>query len=138
MIRIALLLLLVASAAHAEVVVAVRTIPANTIITADDISLHEIRGAEGETDPYLFVGMEARIALYSGRPLHLPDVRLPAIVERNQIIPLKFQNGNLIISTDGRSLARASPGEIIRVLNLASRTTVSAKIGTDGVAYVSQ
>ncbi|WP_340425144.1 flagellar basal body P-ring formation chaperone FlgA [Yoonia sp. GPGPB17] len=58
------------------------------------------------------------------------------VVERNQIVPLLFEKNGLIISTDGRALGRAGPGDTIRVMNIGSRTTVSATIGNDGVAYV--
>ncbi|WP_373487298.1 flagella basal body P-ring formation protein FlgA, partial [Blastomonas sp.] len=40
-------------------------------------------------------------------------------------------------STDGRALGRAGVGDVIRVMNLTSRTTVTAQIGADGAAYVS-
>lgn len=122
----------------AETVVASRTLPAQTIITPDDITMRNDAGGSGESDPLLFIGMEARVALYAGRPIKIGDVGLPAIVERNQIIPLIFERDGLRITTEGRSLGRAGPGEIIRVLNLTSRSTVSAKIAADGVAYVSQ
>lgn len=122
----------------AETVVAARTIPAQTLIAPEDLAFKEGDTAGGESDPLLFVGMETRVALYAGRPISVADVGFPAIVDRNQIIPLIFQSNGLMISTEGRSLARAGPGEIIRVMNLSSRTTVSARIGEDGVAYVSQ
>lgn len=138
MIRLICFLVCLALPANAETVVAARTIPAQSVISAEDLAFQDGDLPGGESDPLLFVGMEARVALYAGRPINIADVGFPAIVDRNQIIPLIFQSNGLMISTEGRSLARAGPGEIIRVMNLASRTTVSARIGDDGVAYVSQ
>ena len=137
MIRL-LILILLGSPAAAETIVAARTIPAQTLIALDDLLLRDVTIAGGETDPLLFVGMESRVALYAGRPIRVGDVSFPAVVERNQIIPLIFVRNGLKISTEGRSLARAGPGEMIRIMNLASRSTVSARIGEDGAAYVSQ
>ena len=137
MIRLALTLILLAAPAVAETVVAARTIPARTLIAPTDLAFRDGTFAGGESDPMLFVGMEARIAIYAGRPIRAADVNPPAIVDRNQIIPLIYENRGIRIATEGRSLARAGPGEIIRVMNLSSRATVSARIGTDGVAYVS-
>jgi flagella basal body P-ring formation protein FlgA len=137
MIR-AIILCLLASPLAAETIVAARTIPAQTLIGPDDLLLRDITIAGGETDPLLFVGMESRVALYAGRPIRAGDVGFPAVVERNQIIPLIFQRSGLTIATEGRSLARAGPGEMIRIMNLGSRSTVTARIGQDGVAYVSQ
>ena len=34
-------------------------------------------------------------------------------------------------------LDRAGPGDLIRVMNLSSRSTVTARVGSDGAAYVS-
>ena len=138
MIRTLAIFCLWASSASAEIVVAARTLPAQTIITRDDLLINTGSAMGGESDPLLFVGMESRVALYAGRPIRVGDVGFPAIVERNQILPLIYRSNGLMISTEGRSLARAGPGEIIRVMNLTSRSTVSAKIGTDGIAYVTQ
>lgn len=138
MTRLLFILCLWSTNALAETVVAARTIPAQTLISAEDLLLREGDTDGGETDPLLFVGMESRVALYAGRPIRVGDVGFPAVVERNQIIPLVFSSNGLKISTEGRSLARAGPGDIIRVMNLTSRSTVSAKIGSDGVAYVTQ
>lgn len=138
MIRIYLVLMFLGLPAMAETIVAARTIPAQALISPEDLAFRDDNVAGGETDPLLFVGMEARVALYAGRPINIADVGLPAIVDRNQIIPLIFHSNGLMISTEGRSLARAGPGEIIRIMNLASRTTVNARIGDDGFAYVSQ
>lgn len=137
MIRI-LIILLAATPLSAETVVAARTIPAQTLIAPDDLLVRDVTIAGGESDPLLFVGMESRVALYAGRPIRAGDVGFPAVVERNQIVSLIFLQNGLRIATEGRSLARAGPGETIRVMNLSSRSTVSARIGTDGAAYVSQ
>jgi len=124
--------------AQAETVVAIKTISANSMIKMDDITIIDQSIVGGESDPALFVGMEARVALYAGRAISISDVGLPAIVERNQRLPLVFRGGGITIRTDGRSLTRAGPGDSVRVMNLASRTTVFAILGDDGVAYVGE
>lgn len=97
-----------------------------------------VQASGGIDDPLLLVGMEARVAIYAGRPVRPSDVGSPAIVDRNEIIPLIFTAGGLYIATDGRALGRAGVGEVIRVMNLSSRTTVSARIKEDGAAYVTR
>ena len=135
MIR-SLCFLLFAAPLHAETIVAARTIPAQTVITAQDLMRNPKTMDGGESDPELFIGMEARTALYAGRPIRVADVGFPAIIERNQLVPLIYNHGGLIIRTEGRALARAGVGESIRVMNMSSRNTVSARIGQDGAAYV--
>ena len=138
MIRLVLLLMCLAGPALAEVLVAVRTIPAQTIIAAEDLAFKDAAGAGGLDDPAQLVGMEARVALFPGRPIRLADVGPPAVVERNALVKLVYETAGLTITTDGRALDRAGPGDLIRVMNLASRTTVTAQIDAMGVAHVSR
>ena len=137
MIRPVLCLALCATSAHAEAVFAARTIRARSVITADDLTIRDVALPGGVEDPELLIGQEAKVTLYLGRPVTERDVGFPAIVERNQIIPLVFDRGSVFISAEGRALDRAGPGESIRVMNLASRSTVYAVIGADGAGYVS-
>ncbi|MFQ6546819.1 flagellar basal body P-ring formation chaperone FlgA [Aestuariibius sp. 2305UL40-4] len=137
MIRTAFVLFLLGGPAVADTIVATRTIRPQSIITSGDIERRDgvVSGAIDNVD--LVVGMEARSALYPGRPILFAQIGPPAIVERNQILTLVFQEGALTISTEGRALGRGAAGEKIRVMNLASRNTVTALIGQDGTAYVS-
>ena len=128
---------LAALPAAADTLVATRTIRPQEIIGPADLVLQPIEVAGAVSDPALLVGQEARVALYAGRPVRTTDVGPPAVVERNAIVPLIYNHNGLNIATEGRALDRAGPGEIIRVMNVASRTTVSARIGADGAAYVS-
>lgn len=136
MIRALLFLLVVAGPLAAETVVAARTIPAHTILTPDDLLTRDIQTIGAGSDPGAFVGMETRVALYAGRPVRPGDVGPPAVVERNQIIRLVYAGNGLTISTEGRALDRAGAGDVIRVMNIMSRQTVSARIDDQGVAYV--
>lgn len=130
--------LLAAMPASAETVVAARTIPAHTIIAPEDLAVKAATVPGAATLPDELIGMETRIALYAGRPVSPADVGFPSVVDRNQIVPLIYERDGLKISTDGRSLDRAGPGDVIRVMNIASRKTVTARIGIDGAAYVGQ
>ena len=136
MIRV-LLFLIAATPAAADIAVAARTLPAQSILTEDDILMREIAIPGGVSDPSLLIGLEAKVALYAGRPIRQGDVGFPATVERNQILSLVYRRSGLVITTEGRALDRAGPGDTIRVMNLASRATVTAVIGMDGAAYVS-
>lgn len=135
---LALLLAFFAGPVVAEAVVAARTLPARTIIGPDDVLLRDVIVAGGLERADLVVGQEARVALYAGRPIRIGDVGPPAVIERNQIVMLVYQRGGIVISTEGRALDRAGPGDLIRVMNLSSRTTVTAQIGINGTAFVAQ
>lgn len=138
MIRLASLLCCLGSLAGAETLIAARTIPARTILAPEDILIRDVSVAGGMADPALAIGQEARVALYAGRPIRLADLATPAIVERNQIIQIVYRQSGIVISTEGRALDRAGPGDWIRVMNLSSRATITAQIHESGVALVSQ
>ncbi len=124
--------------ALAETLVAARTIRAQELIGPEDLILRDVQMAGGLADPAVVIGMEARVAIYAGRPIRPGDIGTPSVVDRNEVIPLIYSSGGLRISTEGRALGRAGPGEIIRVMNLSSRTTVTARIDQYGAAHVAQ
>ena len=131
------MLILIPGGALADTLIATRTLRAQTILTPADLALEpgDLPGAL--TAPEEAVGLETRVAIYAGRPLHPEELGPPAIVERNQIVPLSYRRGGLIIQTEGRALDRAGVGDTIRVMNVGSRSTVFARIAPDGSAIVS-
>ncbi|WP_397541805.1 flagellar basal body P-ring formation chaperone FlgA [Roseovarius salis] len=131
------LLCVLPCAAWADIVVATRTIRAQTIVTPADVAVKPGEVAGAAIHPGEVIGKEARAALYAGRPIRLADVGPPAVIERNEIVPLIFTRGGLHIVTEGRSLSRATAGERVRVMNLSSRSTVSGRVRDDGRVFVS-
>ena len=131
-----LVLLLLTGPALAESVVATRTLRPNTVIGPEDLTIVDAALPGAFTDPAMALGLETRVAIYAGRPVLQSDLGTPTLVQRNQVVSLVYLAGGLAISTEGRALARGSEGETVRVINLASRTTVSGRIGPDGAVYV--
>ncbi|RNF35187.1 flagellar basal body P-ring formation chaperone FlgA [Paracoccus methylarcula] len=118
-------------------VIATRTLPAGTVITAADLRAGK-EGAGGIEDPSRFVGQETRITIYEGRPIQASLLRAPRLVERNQIVRLLFRRGTVNIATDARALDQGGAGELVRVMNLDSRTTVTARIAPDGTLHAAR
>lgn len=120
----------------AEAVVTTRIIRAGEVIERHDLTVVEasipgtVTGVEG------IAGQEARVALYPGRPIRAAQIGPPAVVERNQPVPLAYHAGGLAITTEGRALARGGTGDVIPVLNLSSRNTVKGRIMSDGTIRV--
>ncbi len=131
-----LVLFLLAGPALAESVVATRTIRAQSVLGPDDVTMVAAALPGALSDARHAVGLEARVAIYAGKPVRLSDLGPPTLVQRNQQVALIYLSGGLAISTEGRALARGSEGEVIRIMNLGSRTTVSGRIGPDGAVYV--
>lgn len=131
-----LVLLLTVTPALADSVVATRTLRAQTVIMPGDLTLVAADLPGALQDPAAALGLETRVAIYAGRPVRAADLGPPTLVQRNQLVTLVYLSGALAISTEGRALDRASAGEVARALNLASRTTVSGRVGPDGAIYV--
>lgn len=118
------------------VVVPVRTLRPGTLIEARDLAVADRRAEGALQDLALAVGMEAAVALYPNRPVYPGDLAPPTLVDRNQIVRLVFDTGSLRIVTEGRALDRAPAGGLVRVMNLASRTTVTGTVDPDGSVRV--
>ena len=131
-----ILVLILPTAAMADSVVATRTIKAQSVVQMDDVTLAERAIPNALDNVASAVGQEARISIYAGRPILAADLGPPTVVDRNQIVPLVYQSGALAILTEGRALARGGVGDMIRVMNLASRSTVSGRIAANGAVLV--
>jgi len=137
MIRNLFIFMLITGPLAAETIVPIRTLaPGREILESDLIqSENSIPGAVSKFSS--IIGKEARIALYANRPIFPDDLREPAIIKRNQIVTLVFQQNMISISTQGRALARAGIGEKIKAMNSTSKTVVIGQVQTDGSIWVS-
>ena len=134
--RTLLALFLSAAPVAADTLMAVRVVRPNAIIAPEDISVSQtaIAGAlPGDAD---IIGLEAKVTLYPGRPILPAHVGPAALVERNQPVSLIYRSGGLTISTEARALSRGAVGDSVRVMNLASRSTVVGRIRSDGSVEV--
>lgn len=129
-------LLLIPGIASAESLIAVRTIPAQSVIAAEDVSLVDAVMDGVVLTPAAAIGQEARVTIYAGRAVLLADLGPAAVVDRNQLVPLRFQAGTLAIMTEGRALERGAEGDVIRIMNLSSRLTVTGRVMPDGSVNV--
>lgn len=137
MMRVLALMALWPAASMADSVVATRTIRAQTVIQAQDLALvpADIPGAL--IAPDAAVGLEAKVTLYAGRPVHAADLGPPTLIQRNQVVSVVYQIAGLTIHTDGRALERGGVGDVIKVMNLSSHLTVQGTIAADGSVGVS-
>lgn len=136
-VTLALALLAALPAPASETLVAARTIRATALIGPTDVVQVPGRAPGALSHPDEVVGLEARVALYAGRPIRPGDVGPPALVERNGLVTLVYRRSGLTIHADGRALGRAAEGEPLRVMNLSSRTTVTGIVAADGAVHVS-
>ncbi len=136
MLRLLALLSLLASPLRAEMLVAARMIPAGTLLEPRDVLLREGTAAGAVLAVEEAVGLESRVVLYPGRPIRAADLGPPALVERNQIVTLVYRRSGLLIATEARALGRGGVGDMLRVMNLASRSTVTGQVDEAGRVIV--
>ena len=108
-----------------------RTLPAGTIITPADLRAVD-SDRPGIDDPSQAIGLQTRITIYEGRPIQATLLQAPKLVGRNQIVRLSFRRGALRIDAQGRTLSDGAAGEVIRVMNLESRSIIVALVEDDG------
>ncbi|XDA98481.1 flagellar basal body P-ring formation chaperone FlgA [Sulfitobacter sp. LCG007] len=135
-LRFALVLAAIGQAAPADIVVPTRTIRANAIVTEGDVTAQPGENPDAFDRPGDVIGQEARVTLFAGRPIRLDEIGPPALVDRNQIVALRFETAGLMITTDGRALERGGVGDMVRIMNLSSRATLFGEIQPDGSVRV--
>jgi len=134
--NMALAILMFPTIAFADTLIATRTVRAHTVLTQADVTLVRNSSPSVLTDINNVVGLETRVTLYEGRPINSRDIGPAVIVQRNQIVTLMYRRGGLTISAEARSLGRAGVGESVRIMNLASRQTVTGIVSQDGTVFV--
>lgn len=121
----------------ADTLTAARVIRANTIIEPSDIAVTDLAVPGALTADTDIAGMETRITLYPGRPIMQSHIGPAALIKRNQPVTLIYRHGGLSIATEARALSRGGAGDTVRVMNLASRSTVVGRVTGDGTVEVS-
>ncbi len=132
------LAILLAGPAAAESLIAARAIVGSSVVGEADIRFARRKIEGALSDPALVVGREARVTIYAGRPIRAGDLRAPALIERNDIVRLRYRSGGLVIEADGRALGRGAAGDRIPVMNLTSRTTLSGLVRENGYVEVTR
>jgi flagella basal body P-ring formation protein FlgA len=130
------LALLLPAPVTAGVLAAAHTLPAGTIISASDLRAID-SNRPGLDDPSQIVGQQARITIYEGRPFQKSMLKTPVLVSRNDTVTLIFRHGPLEVTTQGRALSEGAAGDVVRVMNIDSRATVTARVMPDGTLLTS-
>lgn len=117
-------------------VVAARPLRARTLVERSDLDVEPGATPGAYDDPAEVVGMEVRETIYAGQPVRPADLTPPAVIERNALVAMRYRHGRLYIEAEGRAMDRAGVGERVRVMNLDSRTTVTAEVVGPGVVEV--
>jgi flagella basal body P-ring formation protein FlgA len=74
------------------------------------------------------VGMQMRRPIRAGQPLRAADLAKPDLVQRDQAVTIIFQTAGLYLTTRGKALENGTEGDVVSVLNIQSKRTVSGTV----------
>lgn len=114
-----------------EVAVLTRSVERTDILKSADVVVERRPRAEVGSDAAAreqALGMQMRRPLRSGQPLRAADLVRPDLVQRDQAVTVIFQTAGLYLTTRGKALDNGTEGDIVSVLNIQSKRTVTGTV----------
>ena len=123
-----------------EAVVLTRNIDRNEMIRAADLQIErraraELGGAEPASRAFA-VGMQMRRPVRAGQALKATDLAKPDLVQRDQTVTLIYQTAGIYLTTRGKALESGTEGDVVNVLNLQSKRTITGRVAGRGQVSV--
>jgi flagellar basal body P-ring formation protein FlgA len=123
-----------------EAAVLARAIERNEVIKSSDVLVErrpkaEVGGDVASRDRA--VGMQARRQLRAGQALKVADLAKPDLVQRDQSVTIVYEAAGLYLTIRGKALEGGTEGDVVNVLNLQSKRTVSGVVIGRGQVSIS-
>ena len=123
-----------------EAAVLARNVERNEVIKSSDVVVERRPKAEVGSDfasRDRSVGMQARKQLRAGQALKTADLAKPDLVQRDQSVTLIYESTGLYLTIRGKALEGGTDGDVVNVLNLQSKRTVSGVVTGRGQVSIS-
>jgi flagella basal body P-ring formation protein FlgA len=123
-----------------EAAVLARSIERNEVIKSSDVVIERRPRAEVGNDVASrerAVGMQARRQLRAGQALRVADLAKPDLVQRDQTVTMIYETPGLYLTVRGKALEGGTEGDVVSVLNLQSKRTVSGTVVGRGQVAIS-
>lgn len=114
-----------------EVAVLTRDIDRADLLKSSDLSLERRPKAEVAGEPAArdrSIGMQLRRPMRAGTPIRLADIVKPDFVVRDQAVTIIYQVPGLYLTTRGKAVESGAEGDIVSVLNLQSKRTLTGVV----------
>ena len=115
-----------------EVPVLTRRLGKGEIIRESDISVVQVAASSRHDaiveDPESLVGLQAKRVLRRDQPVRLADVQPPVLVKKGSLVTMVVRTPIMRLSTIGQALEDGAFGDVVRVLNPKSHTTVQGTV----------
>jgi flagella basal body P-ring formation protein FlgA len=74
------------------------------------------------------LGMQVRRPMRAGQALKVADLAKPDLVQRDQGVSVIYQTAGLYLTTRGKALDNGTEGDVVNVINLQSKRTVTGVV----------
>ena len=117
-----------------------RNVDRNELLRSGDLVIErrpraELGGAEPASREFA-VGMQMRRPARAGQALKSTDLAKPDLVQRDQNVTITFQTAGIYLTTRGKALDNGTDGDVVSVLNLQSKRTVTGRVTGRGQVSV--
>jgi flagella basal body P-ring formation protein FlgA len=122
-----------------ETAVLARGVERNEVLKSSDVVVERRPKAEVGNDAAgrdRAVGMQARRPLRAGQALRIADLAKPDLVQRDQAVTLIYESAGLYLTVRGKAVDAGTEGDVVNVLNLQSKRTVSGVVTGRGQVTV--
>ena len=114
-----------------DAAVLTRNVDRNDMLKSADIVIERRTKAEAGSDAASreqALGMQMRRPMRAGQSLRGADLVKPDLVQRDQSVTLIFATPGLYLTTRGKALDNGTEGDVVSVLNLQSKRTVTGTV----------
>jgi flagellar basal body P-ring formation protein FlgA len=114
-----------------EAAVLARNVERGEVVKSSDVLVERRPKAEVGTDAASrdrAVGMQARRQLRAGQAMKVADLAKPDLVTRDQNVTLIYETPGLYLTVRGKALEGGTEGDVVNVMNLQSKRTVSGTV----------
>jgi flagellar basal body P-ring formation protein FlgA len=123
-----------------EAAVLARNVERGDVLKSSDVVTERRPKAEVGTDAAArnnALGMQARRQLRAGQALRTADLARPDLVQRDQSVTLIYETAGLYLTMRGKALENGTEGDVVNVMNLQSKRTVSGVVTGRGQVSIS-
>jgi len=123
-----------------EAAVLARAVDNKEVLKSSDVIIERRPKAEVGNDVASrdrAVGMQARRQLRVGQALRVSDLAKPDLVTRDQAVTLVYESAGLYLTIRGKAMEGGTEGDVVNVINLQSKRTVSGVVVGRGQVAVS-
>ena len=123
-----------------EAAVLARDVERNDVLKSSDIVTERRPKAQVGSDAATrdrALGMQMRKQLRAGQALRSADLAKPDLVQRDQTVTLIYESTGLYLTIRGKALENGTEGDVVSVVNLQSKRTVSGVVIGRGQVSIS-